>query len=252
MATEDRRVSGPTLAKTCCATLWLWPGRAIYCGPSLALDTHSGSVACLAVGLDDVFTVHCDGRQLTARTALIPARTPHRLVAHGERMVFAYLDPGSPLERACRGSMRLHAPKIAHDHVNQAELLRFDAPEEWLALAAPAPREPLDPRIAAVTEALLRDDGGGSAVEFAARVGLSTSRFQHLFTAQTSTSFRRYRLWARMLRVGSALAAGRDLTVAALDAGFASSSHFSNAFHAMFGLTPTRLATTVRIVVRTR
>src|SRR5262249_53543173 len=123
--------------------------------------------------------------------------------------------------------------------------------EEWLASAAPAPREPLDPRIEAAAREML-GDGGGSAAELARRAGLSTSRFLHLFKAQTSTSLRRYPLWARMLRVGAALAEGRDLTTAAMDAGFATPSHFSSTFHAMFGLTPTRLAGLVEIIVPNR
>jgi hypothetical protein len=53
-------VSKSPLPQTCCdpgAVLWLWPGQAIYNGPALDLGAHSGSVACLAIGLDDVFTV---------------------------------------------------------------------------------------------------------------------------------------------------------------------------------------------------
>ncbi|WP_433372038.1 hypothetical protein [Streptosporangium sp. CA-115845] len=44
-----------------------------------------------------------------------------------------------------------------------------------------------------------------------------------------------HRLVARMLRVAEPTAERRDLTTAA-DAGFAGPSHFSEAFHHMFGL----------------
>ncbi|AJW42362.1 Transcriptional regulator, AraC [Rhodococcus sp. B7740] len=81
----------------------------------------------------------------------------------------------------------------------------------------------------------------GSAADLAAAVNLSTSRFLHLFAAETGTSFRRYRLWARMLHVGAAVAAGDDLTRASIEAGFASPSHFSTAFNAMFGLSAVAL-----------
>ena len=47
------------------AVLWLWPGQAIYAGPALDLETHSGSVACLAVGLDGLFTVRGRGGRNT-------------------------------------------------------------------------------------------------------------------------------------------------------------------------------------------
>ncbi|MFD4641751.1 helix-turn-helix domain-containing protein [Lentzea sp. NPDC058436] len=91
-----------------------------------------------------------------------------------------------------------------------------------------------------------------SAPQVAAELSLSTSRFLHLFSAHAGTSFRRYRLWARMLRVAAAVAAGADLTRASAEAGFASPSHFSDVFHDMFGLTAsTLLGSNARIVLDT-
>jgi AraC-like DNA-binding protein len=75
----------------------------------------------------------------------------------------------------------------------------------------------------------------------AAMVDLSTSRFLHLFRDQTGTSYRRYRLWLRMMRAADLLRQGHNLTRAATEAGFSSPSHFSDTFHAMFGLRPRQL-----------
>lgn len=84
----------------------------------------------------------------------------------------------------------------------------------------------------------------------AAAVNLSQSRFLHLFSAHSGTSFRRYRLWARMRYAAAAVSMGADLSTAASDAGFASPSHFSDTFRAMFGLTASQmLANQLRIVV---
>jgi AraC-like DNA-binding protein len=80
-----------------------------------------------------------------------------------------------------------------------------------------------------------------SAERLAAEIGLSVSTFLRLFRAETGTTFRRYRLWTRMLRVATLLERWPDLSTAAVEAGFASPSHFSSAFHAMFGLRPSRL-----------
>ncbi|GGU41647.1 helix-turn-helix domain-containing protein [Lentzea flava] len=97
--------------------------------------------------------------------------------------------------------------------------------------------------------ALLRSDPGLNAAQVAAGVGLSTSRFLHLFPAGAGTSFRRYRLWARMVHVAGAVSRGADLTRASAEAGFASPSHFSDSFHAMFGLTASALLATTRLIV---
>jgi methylphosphotriester-DNA--protein-cysteine methyltransferase len=81
-------------------------------------------------------------------------------------------------------------------------------------------------------------------------VHLSTSRFLHLFSAHARTSFRRYRLWTRMMRLAAVVGTGQDLTRASVEAGFASPAHFSDSFHEMFGLSASRLfAESTRIIV---
>jgi AraC-like DNA-binding protein len=47
-----------------------------------------------------------------------------------------------------------------------------------------------------------------------------------------------------MYRVARTIAVRGDLTAAAADAGFASPSHLSDAFHTMFGLRPSALLAT--------
>ncbi|WP_344412474.1 AraC family transcriptional regulator [Amycolatopsis minnesotensis] len=229
------------------ATLWLRPGHAVYTGPSLRLDPHSGSVACLAVGLDGSFTVHRDGHpEVLARSALIAPRVRHRLVAAGERMLFCYLDPSSTRRPACEWRMTGGDAGVRVHHRDEAELVaRAEAGGDlgaWLDLAAPMSSTAGDPRISDAA-AVLRKQAHRmvSAGELAAACGLSTSRFRHLFRDETGTSFRRYRLWARMLTAADLIAGGSDLTTAATEAGFATPSHFSDAFHGMFGLPPSRL-----------
>lgn len=245
------------LSETCHdqAVLWLWPGQALYVGPSLALDVHSGSVSCLAVGVDAEFTVWLeDGSSQVARTALVAARVRHRMATPGGRMAFCYLDPGSARERACRRMMSGNG-ELAQGHRHELELSGLagmmtgessaSAARHWLDLAGPDDRaERGDARIRQATRQL--SDAAGqrfSAEKMAAEVGLSVSTFLRLFRAQTGTTFRRYRLWARMLRVAILLRTWPDLSTAAVEAGFASPSHFSSAFHAMFGLRPSRLLT---------
>ncbi|MEU4230831.1 AraC family transcriptional regulator [Nonomuraea sp. NPDC026600] len=231
----------------------MWPGQALYVGPSLALDVHSGSVSCLVVGVDAEFTVQLEnGPCQVARTALIVARARHRIVAHGDRMAFCYLDPASARERACRRMMNGNVD-LAWGHGHELELSRLaatmdgdtsvSAVRHWLDLAGPDDRAEIrDARIRHASHRLAEDAGQQlSAEKLAAEVGLSVSAFLRLFRAQTGTTFRRYRLWARMLRVATLLEIWPDLSTAAMEAGFASPSHFSSAFHAMFGLRPSRL-----------
>ncbi|MEV0195884.1 AraC family transcriptional regulator [Nonomuraea sp. NPDC050691] len=235
------------------AVVWLWPGRALYAGPSLRLGPHSGAVACLAVGVDAPFTVHpTSGGELRARTALVAPRVRHQLTAFGDRMVFLYLDPGSADDRACRTCFTTGEEKILAGHRHEDDLLaqaaelssRTPVPQvtAWVAKATGRARTwCADPRITAATRRLIDAGQPLPAAPLAAELGLSESRFLRLFRCGTGTSYRRFRLWAQMHRAARALAAGHNLTRAAADGCFASPSHLSTAFRAMFGLTPSAL-----------
>ena len=253
-------VSQP-LPETCCEappTVWLSSGHAAYIGPSLQLDAHSGSVDCFALGLDAPFTLRSgDGLERRARSALIPARTRHQVVAGDGRMMFFYVDPGAAGSRNLLGEMNDRTTRIAYDHRDERELIAAcqDAaphPEQLRRSLVGVAEDPIDERINKAMGILRTRPGDQlSANEIAEAVGLSTSRFLHLFSAHAGTSFRRYRQWARMCHVADALSKGADLTTAASDAGFASPSHFSDAFRTMFGLTATALLSgSTRIVVR--
>ncbi len=251
-------MGSPALPGTCCPPrLWLWPGQAVYVGPSLDLEPHSGSVGCLAVALDGTFTVLVDGvAGPAARSALIPPRLTHRVVAAADRMAFCYLDPGSAQHNAYQRAMTTTAGEITYRHRDE-HLLAGTAGDlddaaragAWLAVATGGVAvnddrsgRP-DPRIRDALAALRLLDPSEpvTAAQLAATAGLSRSRFLHLFREHAGTSFRRYRLWLRMLRAAEAIRSDADLTTAAAAAGFASPSHFSDAFHAMFGLRPSRI-----------
>lgn len=248
-------VSRPRLPETddVGATVWLWAGHALYRGPSLVLQPHSTAVPVLAIGVGGDIAVHVDGTSRSARTVLIPPRTTHRTVCESS-VAFCYFDAGSRRAQACRDSMRVIDPPLALAHRHEGLIL--DAlrrptldPAALLDVVADAGLV-ADDRVARAT-ALLRAHPAHdfSAGELAAELHLSQSRFLQLFAAHTGTSFRRYRLWARMCHVGASIAKGRDLTTAAVDAGFASPSHFSDSFHAMFGLSATALLASGATVV---
>ncbi len=109
--------------------------------------------------------------------------------------------------------------------------------------------EPIDPRVEqalAIVSAL--EDPRISAAALASRVGLSPSRFAHLFREQMGLPLRRYLVWRRLQDAIVALAGGCTLTEAAHTAGFADSAHFSRAFRRMFGVAPSRTVKYSKIV----
>ncbi|KAF0844825.1 helix-turn-helix domain-containing protein [Nocardia caishijiensis] len=246
----------PALPETCApdsatapARLWLRLGHAVYIGPGMALGPHSTAVASLGVGLDGPFRVRAAGiPDITARSFLFRARVTHHILDTDGRRLFCFFDPTSSRVARCLGGMSRIVDGFSADQRNEAVLIDLgNSPDPDIDRVLDLASVPVptvgDRRIAAVAAAI-RDDPTQQqrAADKARAAGLSTSYFLRIFADQTGTSFRRYVQWARMLRVAKAFTAGHDLTRAATDAGFASPSHFSDTFRAMFGLTPTAFA----------
>lgn len=174
-------------------------------------------------------------------------------------MLFWYFDPGSTGTNDVRDRMTDHTPTIAYGHRDELSVARYvqdtGSPDparlRQLISGEPEP-DHIDERIRrAMLTIREQPDRRSSAADLAAAANLSTSRFLHLFSANAGTSFRRYRLWTRMLHVAVAVSRGLDLTAASTEAGFASPSHFSDTFHAMFGITAKALLSSpTRIIVR--
>jgi AraC-like DNA-binding protein len=105
-------------------------------------------------------------------------------------------------------------------------------------LATPKPFKQFDPRIRDAL-ALLRElpESKASVRDIAESVGLSESRFMHLFKEQVGIPVRRHLLWLRLMGALDSVLAGQSLTTAAHEAGFADSAHLSRTFRDMFGMT---------------
>ena len=186
----------------------------------------------------------------------VPARAVHQVLAPDGWMLFVYPDPASGRWRGCRERMRRVEEPFGFDHRDETLMLELTSrdPRSIAAVldrGAPPAESTIDRRIREVVERLSADPAKHYSVEDAAlAAGLSVSHFQRRFTAGVGTSFRRYRLWTRMAVVMAAVASGSDFTRAAADAGFASPSHFADAFREMFGLSASALLSTgVRIYV---
>jgi AraC-like DNA-binding protein len=72
----------------------------------------------------------------------------------------------------------------------------------------------------------------------AASVGLSPSRFLHLFTTSVGVPLRPYALWLRLQCRARELAGGKSVADAAHAAGFSDAAHFTRTFRRMIGATP--------------
>jgi AraC-like DNA-binding protein len=219
--------------------------RALYLGPALCLKPHRNAAFTLAVGLDAPIrvTLYVDHSASSTTTegpiVCVPAGSLHRLEAQG-LMAFLYLDAAGDDAARMGMSDMLSAHRIIMAESRDA--LCFWGFERWRTVLGVPASEPIDPRAAAVAQAIVKDpDAYASLSEAAQASGLSSSRFQTVFRQQLGAPFRRYRLWRRMGIAMTSLGSGANLTDAAYEAGFSSSAHFSHQFLCMFGLPPSAL-----------
>lgn len=117
----------------------------------------------------------------------------------------------------------------------------FDA----LFLRAPLPPRQMDARIKTVVGRICSEieDSALGADTLAATVGLSTSRFLHLFKDHTGIAFRSFRMWKRARRFLDHANSSDSLTEVALDLGYPDSSHFSHSIRRIYGLKPRSIRT---------
>jgi AraC-like DNA-binding protein len=108
-----------------------------------------------------------------------------------------------------------------------------------LVLGEELPGRDIDARIRRAAIGL--NDFSGSkmtAVDYAASVKLSPSRFLHLFKEHTGVSFRAFRAWKRARHLLHFVNEDINLAHLAQDIGYPDSTHFSHSIRRFYGLQP--------------
>jgi AraC-like DNA-binding protein len=238
------RVEDHSLPETCAASpaVWIRREHVCYIGPDLGVVMHQAAVAVLSIGLDAPLTLQTSGHgDLTVRSAYVRARTPHRVIATEGRILLLFIEPSRGRTEFVAAAMRRFVGPYGLDHRREDELVAAGRGYEVDRLLSVAARsaEDGDQRISRVTADIRADPCRVfRANTTASELGLSPSHFLRLFAEETGTTFRRYQQWARLLYAAKGMLAGHDLTRSAVDAGFASLSHYSDTFHRTFGIAP--------------
>jgi AraC-like DNA-binding protein len=189
--------------------------------------------------------------------AVVPPYTPHK-VACDERLICSITiepetvaeaalpafmhqrDGALPLARAAAAQMvqrvrSAHAWLRTHGREIDLQTNGFD---ECFFGQCLVPR-PVDARIARVLEDIRNDPAlPVTAQDCAAAVGLSFSRFLHLFKAEVGTPFRSLRTWKRARSLLHHVTRETNLVHVALDTGYPDSTHFSHSIRHVYGLKP--------------
>ncbi len=232
--------------------LFIWRGRSLYFGPSVHLNAHAYATVALHVGVYRPFRIKiASGAWQSCRCAIVPAGIQHELDFDGgiHGKIFIERDSSDFLYFKRRFAWSEQAPVLFHDDelVGQLRWIYELDPdktviESCLDKLLQCDGElslELDPRVQTAIDLICEEpDCNFSQQYLADRADLSPSRFLHLFKEHTDVPYRRFRTWKRLFLALDSLNAVDNMTVAALDAGFADAAHFSHSFRDNFGINP--------------
>lgn len=228
---------------------------ALFAGPLHRHETHAHSTSVYLAGLYGTFRLRVAGsRWLSCRSAVIRAGTPYEFDAGGDPLGVFYLEPNiagadalaslvsgrDEVNGALVGAAATSLIRAHYEQRPSRDCLRLSM-SDVIDFSKRKARRQLDARVSRAVEALQgRAAEAISMTQAATSVGLSASRFQHLFTREVGVPFRRYRGWHRLRAAIREVAGGSNFTTAAHSAGFADQAHFTRAFRRTFGAPPSR------------
>ncbi|MCW8964926.1 MAG: AraC family transcriptional regulator [Gammaproteobacteria bacterium] len=241
--------------------IYFWDHRTVYIGQLPDIDEHRLASAALVVSLEGEFRVRNQelGLDESCTSALIPPGFSHETLYNGAPVAVISLEPESNdyaiatqlmqrkssdcyfdlknEDKAVSDMTNVYRaqPDAAHSSHLVNSILYVDEPD----LLEP---KPIDKRIRKAMEIMREDPAQSHSLEsLAESVHLSATRFTHLFKDETGVPIRRYRQWLRFRQAIQQITSGETMTVAAMQAGFTDSAHFSRAFRSMFGLKPSEV-----------
>jgi AraC-like DNA-binding protein len=174
----------------------------------------------------------------------------HEVNARGTDVLIAFVDAESELgaaltERTAADVTPVPLATVAQWRTRLGDSASLTAArvEPWVTTTLLSNRRPpsIDHRVKRVLRNLpnrLAEAETVSLGAIAASVGLSPSRFLHLFTTSVGVPLRPYVLWLRLQCGASELARGKSVADAAHAAGFSDAAHFTRTFRRMIGATP--------------
>lgn len=194
-----------------------------------------------------------DGEWQSQELAMVPPYQPHQVATESGQVIIVMIEP----ERLDPEEREVLTTQAADPDQRRSLVERFRQAAVRLAGSAPdcdvsAPEfdrilfgrvleeRKLDWRISSAIEDIRLDglESASLASDLAADIGLSSSRFLHLFKDQTGVSFRNYRMWRRARTFLMHANNASSLTDVALSLGYPDSSHFSRTIRKIYGLKP--------------
>jgi AraC-like DNA-binding protein len=234
------------------ASAFTWPAALFLWGPGSWTDLHRHHCVQLVLALNGTIRFRQRLRQRWTRCGAVLVRPDawHEVNARGADVLIAFVDAESELGAALTERTTSEVAPIPVETVGEWRAQLADAAsltaarvEPWVTGVLLRDRRPtsIDHRVTRVLRNLPNRLAEAEAVSLdavAASVGLSQSRFLHLFTASVGVPLLPYVLWLRLQCGARELAGGKSVADAAYAAGFSDAAHFTRTFRRMLGATP--------------
>lgn len=231
--------------------LFMWPDRTLFFGPLQQLEFHAMGAVAINVGLYHPFVIKTMNGYQSFRCAVIPAGCKHEIIANGNIVASLMIEQHSAYCSNLRKRVLLESAtntgvgdsewvgcfrKIYEANSTKLEIEKM---LNQLLAKDETTEKAIDPRIIDIMDKIMLDPLADVSQEtLAASLGISASRFRHLFAEQSAIPFRRYRMWRRIVSAMETLHTVDNLTYAAMEAGFTDSAHFNRCFRNTFGVNP--------------
>ena len=214
--------------------MWVTPDRVFYAGLLGNPCEHVRGAILFYVALEGMIHISVASQEWrTTQVAVIQPYVPHRVACDARHVAALYIEPESvdmarlpALFATANGAIDADdfAAHVRGCHARMMGMGRhFDLqPRDFdpMFFGHELARRPLDKRIAQVLERIKKDPSTPiSAEECANLIGLSVSRFLHLFKAEVGVSFRSFRTWRRARSLLHYVNQTRNLAEVALEIG---------------------------------
>ncbi len=231
-------------------------------------EMHRHSAAHILISLKGPVHFQVDGQEMTGFGAVIPSGLPHTVCGAPDEegkpfsmpSLLLFLFDETTFVAQCIRESRLITEKQAQTVLQWYRDMReaADAAAAYPSFLRKVLKElGLSDSLQAVGDERIRqayvyiDEHIGSDMTVASIASyfcMSESRFSHLFRKEAGMSVANYLVFRKLYFTYLGLMKGKNITTAALDAGFSDPSHFAATNKRMFGIPPTAVSGSMKII----